>query len=324
MTTLLAGLEAGGTKFLCALGTEDGEILAQARIPTASPAETTEKAIRFFQEQRATFGEAAALGIAAFGPLELNPRSPFYGHITSTPKPGWAGTDLLGSMAQAMNIPVTIDTDVNAAALAEWRWGSAKGLDSVVYMTIGTGVGGGGLLHGRPIHGLVHPEMGHILVPHDRGMDPFPGCCPFHGDCLEGLASGLAIEKRWQTRAESLPQEHPAWPLEAHYLALGLTTVVCTLSPQRIILGGGVMRQSHLFPLIRAEVASLLNGYVQAEAILAGADEYIVGPTLGDQAGIKGALALACSVPQGHAAPSDRRGRDTAPPSPGTARFGRH
>jgi fructokinase len=306
MTKLLAGLEAGGTKFLCAMGTDDGELRVQARLPTTSPAETTEKAIRFFQEQQATFGEAAALGIAAFGPLDLDPRSPFYGHITSTPKPGWADTDLLGSMAQAMNVPVAFDTDVNAAALAEWRWGSAQGLDSVVYMTIGTGIGGGGLLNGRPVHGLVHPEMGHILVPHDRGMDSFPGCCPFHGDCLEGLASGPAIEKRWHARPESLPQDHPAWRLEAHYLAVGLTTVICTLSPRRIILGGGVMKQNHLFPMIRADVVSLLNGYVQAEAIVRGIDEYIVHPGLGDQAGIKGALALACSAEQGHVAPGSR------------------
>jgi fructokinase len=236
------------------------------------------------------------LGIAAFGPLDLNPASPSYGHITSTPKPGWRDTDLLGRVASAMRIPAAIDTDVNAAVLAEWRWGSAKGLDSVVYMTVGTGIGGGALLDGRPIHGLVHPEMGHILVPHDRSVDPFAGCCPFHGDCLEGLASGPAMERRWHARAESLPRDHPGWGLEAHYLALGLTTIICTVSPRRIVLGGGVMQQSHLLPMIRAEVLTLLNGYVQAEAITAGMDEYIVPAMLGEEAGIKGALALACTV----------------------------
>ncbi len=296
MTKLLAALEAGGTKFLCALGTDDGELRVKTRIPTTSPAETTEKAIRFFQEQQASFGEVAALGIAAFGPLDLNPQSPFYGHITSTPKPGWANSDLLGSMARAMNVPVTIDTDVNAAALAEWRWGSAQGLDPVVYLTIGTGIGGGALVNGRPVHGLVHPEMGHILIPHDKGIDPFPGSCPFHGDCLEGLASGPAMERRWQKRAELLPQDHPGWRLETHYLALGLTTIILSLSPERIILGGGVMQQGHLFPLIRAEVGSLLNGYVQAEEILGGMDDYIVPPALGEHAGIMGALAMACSL----------------------------
>jgi fructokinase len=293
MTRLLAGIEAGGTKFVCALGTDRGELRAEARFPTTSPEETIEQAVRFLRAEQAELGEVAAVGIAAFGPLDLRPRSPSYGHITSTPKPGWANTDLRGSVAQAMKVPVAIDTDVNAAALAEWRWGSAKGLDSVVYITIGTGIGGGVLIHGRPVHGLVHPEMGHILIPHDKGIDPFPGSCPFHGDCLEGLASGPAMEKRWQKRAEALPQDHPAWRLEAHYLALGLTTIICSLSPERIILGGGVMQQGHLFPLIRAEAVSLMNGYVQAEEILGGMDDYVVPPALGDRAGILGALALA-------------------------------
>jgi fructokinase len=293
MTRLLAGIEAGGTKFVCALGTDRGELRAEARFPTTSPEETIEQAVRFLRAERAELGEVAAVGIAAFGPLDLRPRSPSYGHITSTPKPGWANTDLRGSVAQAMKVPVAIDTDVNAAALAEWRWGSAKGLDSVVYITIGTGIGGGVLIHGRPVHGLVHPEMGHILIPHDKGIDPFPGSCPFHGDCLEGLASGPAMEKRWQKRAEALPQDHPAWRLEAHYLALGLTTIICSLSPERIILGGGVMQQGHLFPLIRAEAVSLMNGYVQAEEILGGINDYVVPPALGDRAGILGALALA-------------------------------
>ncbi len=296
MTNLLAGVEAGGTKFVCAVGTDDGEILAQCRFPTTLPDETIHQAIRFFRDQQAAFGPVAALGIAAFGPLDLCPDSASYGHITSTPKPGWADTDLLGRLRQVTSGPVVIDTDVNAAALAEWRWGAARGLDSVVYMTIGTGIGGGALLDGRPVHGLIHPEMGHILVPHDRDADPFPGWCPFHGDCLEGLAAGPAIEKRWQARAEDLPHDHPAWELEAHYLALGLTTIICTLSPQRILLGGGVMQQTQLLPMIRAKVVSLLNGYVQAEAITRGIEGYIMPPRLGERAGIMGALALARSL----------------------------
>lgn len=234
------------------------------------------------------------IGIAAFGPLDLNPLSPTYGFITSTPKAGWASTDLLGRVRVGLNVPVRMDTDVNAAALAEWRWGCAQGLDTLVYLTVGTGIGGGGLVNGRPIHGLVHPEMGHIRVPHDRSTDPFAGSCPFHGDCLEGLASGPAMERRWQARPERLPHDHPAWPLEAHYLASGLRAVICILSPQRVILGGGVMEQEQLFPLIRSEVVSLLNGYVQAPAILDEIEEYIVPPALGTQAGILGALALAC------------------------------
>lgn len=290
---LLGGVEAGGTKFICAVGTEAGELRAQQRFLTTSPEETLQRAMAFFRQQETSLGPVAALGVAAFGPLDLDPASPTYGYVTSTPKPGWANTDLLGPLARAIRVPVVIDTDVNGAALAEWRWGAGRGLDSLVYLTVGTGIGGGALIHGRPVHGLVHPEMGHIRVPHDRAADPFPGWCSFHGDCLEGLAAGPAMEKRWGIRAEALPPEHPAWELEAHYLALGLTTIICTLSPRRILLGGGVMEQPHLLPMIRARVISLLNGYVQAEAITRGIDEYIAAPALGSEAGIKGALALA-------------------------------
>jgi fructokinase len=294
MAQVLGGIEAGGTKFICALGTNDGDVQVQARFRTTTPNETIDRAIRFFRAQGGRIGKVEAIGIAAFGPLDLDPQSPTYGHITSTPKPGWASTDLLGGIRDALNVPVRIDTDVNAAALAEWRWGAARGLHSFVYLTIGTGIGGGGLVNGLPMHGLIHPEMGHIRVPHDRSVDPFLGRCPFHGDCLEGLASGPAMEERWHARPEMLPHDHPAWLLEAHYLALGLTNIICTLSPQRIIMGGGVMQQDHLFSLVRANVISLLNGYVQAAAILDQIDEYIVRPGLGVQAGILGALALAC------------------------------
>ena len=295
MTQLVGGIEAGGTKFVCAVGTDAGEILAQDRFRTTMPGETVAQAIKFFRAQEDRLGAAAAIGIASFGPIDLDPRSPTYGFITTTPKAGWSGTDLNGRIRDGLNVPIRIDTDVNAAALAEWRWGSAKSLDTFVYLTVGTGVGGGGLVNGRPIHGLVHPEMGHVRVPHDPSADPFLGSCPFHGDCLEGLASGPAMEKRWHARPEALPPDHPAWILEAHYLALGLANIICTLSPQRIFLGGGVMEQDCLFPLIRAEVVSLLKGYVQAPAILEEIDAYIVRPTLGAQAGILGALALACS-----------------------------
>jgi fructokinase len=200
----------------------------------------------------------------------------------------------VGAIRERLNLPVRLDTDVNAAALAEWRWGSAQGLDSLVYLTVGTGIGGGALVNGRPIHGLLHPEMGHFRLPHDRTVDPFPGGCPYHGDCLEGLASGPAIEKRWGIPAERLPPDHPGWTLEAHYLALGIMAILCALSPRRVILGGGVMQQAHLFPRIRAEVVSLLNGYLQSPAILDRIEETIVPPALGAQAGILGALALAC------------------------------
>ena len=196
-------------------------------------------------------------------------------------------------------VPVGFDTDVNVAALGEWRWGAAQGLDTFLYITVGTGVGGGGLSNGRMMHGLLHPEMGHILIPHDRQADPFPGHCPFHGDCLEGLISGPAIEERWGVPGETLPPDHPAWVLEAHYLALACVNFICTLSPQRIILGGGVASQLHMFPLIRREVQALLAGYIQAKEITTNdIESYIVPPALGARAGVLGAIALAEQVAQ--------------------------
>jgi fructokinase len=296
MRQLFGGIEAGGTKFVCAVGTGPDDVRAQTRFPTSTPGETTQRVIEFFREQRAQFGSLTAVGLAAFGPLDLHRASPTYGYITSTPKPGWANTDLVGQLRRALNVPVGFDTDVNAAALGEWRWGAAQGLDTFVYLTVGTGIGGGGMAHGRLMHGLIHPEMGHIPMPHDLQADPFPGSCPFHGDCLEGLASGPAMEKRWGARAETLPGDHPAWRLEAHYLALALWTYICALSPQRLILGGGVMAQARLFPLVRAEVQALLNGYIQAPQIVERIDEYIVPPALGGQAGVLGAIALAQSA----------------------------
>jgi fructokinase len=221
------------------------------------------------------------------------PASRTFGYITTTPKPGWANVDIVGPIRQAFDIPVGFDTDVNGAALGEHRWGVAQGLDTSVYLTVGTGIGGGGMINGKLMHGLVHPEMGHMPIPHDLHQDPFAGSCPFHGDCLEGLASGPALEARWGQRAETMPPEHPAWELEAKYLALAVVSLICTLSPQRIILGGGVMQQAHLFPLIRHQVQQLLNNYVNAPAILEHVDEYIVPPGLGHRAGVKGAIALA-------------------------------
>lgn len=294
MSPLYGGIEAGGTKFVCAVGTGPEDIRAEIRFPTASPADTIQKAVDFFREQQEIMRRPlAAIGIAAFGPLDPDRTSPAFGYITSTPKPGWQNADLAGEVARALNLPVGFDTDVNGAALAEGRWGAAQGLDTVLYLTIGTGFGGGGLVGGQLMHGLIHPEMGHIRIPHDRLRDPFEGACPYHGDCLEGLAAGPALEKRWGARAETLPPDHPAWDLESHYLALGLHNYICTLSPQRIIMGGGVMSQPQLFPLVRAKTAELLNGYVQSPQILENIDEYIVPPALGAQAGVLGAFALA-------------------------------
>jgi fructokinase len=296
MTGLYGGVEAGGTKFVCAVGGGPDDLRAEMRFPTTTPAETLQRTSEFF-ERAARSERIAAIGIAAFGPLDPNPNSPTFGYITSTPKPGWANTDVVGPLRRALKTPVGFDTDVNGAALGEWRWGAARGLDTFIYLTIGTGIGGGGMVNGQLMHGLLHPEMGHSRVPHDLGRDPFPGSCPFHGDCLEGLASGPALEKRWGQRAETLPPDHPAWALEAHYLALALTNYVCILSPQRILLGGGVMAQDHLFPLVRAETRNLLNGYISSPAILEKIDAYIVPPALGSRAGVLGALALAQAAP---------------------------
>lgn len=300
-------IEAGGTKFVCAVGSGP-EDLEEVRFPTTTPAETIARAIDFF-ESRPDVPEA--IGIGSFGPIDPDPSSPTYGFITTTPKPGWAHADLVGPLREALGRPVAFDTDVNAAAVGEHRWGAAQGLDTFVYLTIGTGIGGGGMVGGQMMHGLVHPEMGHFRLPRDPARDPYEGHCPYHGDCLEGLASGPAIAARWGLPAEDLPPDHPAWALQAHYLAQAIATLVCVLSPQRIIMGGGVMGQSFLFPRIREEVQTLLNGYVQTPAILEEIDRYIVPPGLGARAGILGALALAMGAGQ------ESGGSGTEPPPSG-------
>ncbi len=286
--TLYGGIEAGGTKIVCGISNEEGELLAETRFPTTTPNETIARAIAFFRENE----PVAAIGIASFGPVDLHPDSPSYGHITTTPKPGWANADLVGPVRAAFGVPIGFDTDVNGAALGEHRWGAAQGLDTFVYLTIGTGIGGGGMVGGRIMHGALHPEMGHIRVPHDWERDPFVGGCPFHGDCLEGLANGPAIEARWGARGESLPANHPAWELEAHYLALAIANFVLTLSPQRVILGGGVMSQPQMFPLVREKTLAALAGYLRVPAITEQVDAFIVPPALGGQAGVLGACVL--------------------------------
>jgi len=292
-STYVGGIEAGGTKFVCAVGTGPDDVRAETRFPTTTPEETIGRAVAFFREQEAIHGRPAAIGIASFGPLDPNPASPTFGYITSTPKPRWANVDLAGAIRSALGVPVGFDTDVNIAGLGEWHWGAAQGLSNFIYLTIGTGVGGGVLIDGKPVHGLIHPELGHIPVPHDRAADPFEGFCPYHGDCLEGMAAGPAIGERWGRPAVDLPSDHPAWELEAHYLALALHVFICTLSPERIILGGGVMEQMQLFPLVRHKVIAYLNGYIQSPSILSNIDGYIVPPGLGNRAGVLGAFAQA-------------------------------
>lgn len=289
---ILGGIEAGGTKFVCAVGTGPGDVRSEIRFPTTTPEETIGRAIAFFEEQ-ARQNELAAIGISAFGPVDPNPSSPTFGFITSTPKPGWTNADLAGAVGRALGLPVGFDTDVNGAALGEHRWGAAQGLDTFLYFTIGTGVGGGGMVGGKLMHGLLHPEMGHMRLPHDWQADPFKGVCPFHGDCFEGLAAGPAMNARWGQPAETLPADHPAWQLEAHYIALAMSNFIVTISPQRIILGGGVMSNPIVFPAVRSQVLELLNGYVQSPAILQHIDKYIVPPGLGNRSGVLGAFALA-------------------------------
>ncbi|PWH17627.1 MAG: fructokinase [Anaerolineae bacterium] len=290
---VFGGIEGGGTKFVCAVGTGPGDIRAQTRFPTTTPEETIECAIHFFQEQEKIHGRLAAIGFGSFGPIDPRPASVTFGHILLTPKPGWSMADVLGPLRQAFNLPMGFDLDVNAAALAEGRWGAGQGCDPLMYITIGTGIGAGVLIHGELIHGLLHPEAGHLPLPQDRTRDPFPGNCPFHGNCFEGLAAGPAIEKRWGQKAETLAPEHPAWELEAHYIALALCSYIYTLAPQRIILGGGVSQQPQVLRMVREKVPALLNGYIQSPHILERIDEYIVYPGLGNQAGVLGALALA-------------------------------
>jgi fructokinase len=287
---MFGGIEAGGTKFICGIG-NGPEDLVREQFITSTPEATLRQAIGFFEERAGRTLEA--VGIGSFGPVDLRRDSPTYGYITSTPKPGWENVDLAGSVSRALHVPVGFDTDVNGAILSEARWGAAEGLADALYLTIGTGIGGGVLVNGRVAHGLLHPEMGHLRLPHDYARDPFPGNCPYHGDCLEGMASGPAMQKRWGAPAGALPPDHPAWQLEAHYLSLALVNLALAFSPRRILLGGGVMQQPHLFQMIRSEFASLLNGYVRHPDILDHLDEYIQPPKLGNDAGVLGALLLA-------------------------------
>lgn len=298
--TLVGGIEAGGTKFVCAIGTGPGAgIRARGVFPTSRiPDETLAAVLQWFRAQEAVFGRLQAIGIATFGPLDLHKGSPTYGHITSTPKPGWANYDIVGTVHQTLRVPVGCDTDVNGAALAEWRWGAGRGLRHMAYVTVGTGIGVGAIVNAELLHGLGHPEMGHSFIPHDRRIDPYAGHCPYHGDCWEGLAAGPAIAERWGQPAELLPADHPGWGLEACYLAYGLANLVYILSPERIILGGGVSKGGPLgraswLELVRTQLLETLKGYPQLPALIEGIDRFIVPPGLGDDAGVCGGLALA-------------------------------
>lgn len=283
----LGAIEAGGTKFVCAVGDGDGNVHERVTFPTTTPEETFGQVIDFFKQY-----DVEAIGIGTFGPVDLNRKSLTYGYITSTPKPHWSNVDFVGAMKKHFPVPIGFDTDVNAAALGEQLWGAAKGKQSCIYITVGTGIGVGAIVEGRLVHGLLHPEMGHIFI-RRHPDDEFAGSCPIHGDCLEGLASGPAIEKRWGKKGIELSDRTDVWELEAFYLGQAIAQYILILSPEKVIVGGGVAHQPSLLPLVRQNVLDFLNGYVQHDAILRHIDDYIVRPGLGDNAGICGALALA-------------------------------
>lgn len=282
----IGALEAGGTKMVCAIGDETGKIFEQISIPTETPEITMPKLIEYFKEK-----EIEALGIGCFGPIDLDKKSPTYGYITSTPKIPWRNYNIVGAFKEALNIPIGFDTDVNGSCLGEVTWGALKGLDSGIYITIGTGVGVGVYSGNKLLHNMLHPEAGHIpLAKHPE--DKYEGKCPYHGCCFEGLAAGPAIEARWGKSAKELTDNDLVWEMEAYYIAQALVTYILTLSPRRIILGGGVMHQLQLFPLIRKNVKAILNDYIQTKE-LENLDTYIVPAGLNDDQGIMGCLQLA-------------------------------
>ena len=291
---LLGSMEAGGTKMVLCIGDEEQHIFERETISTTSPEETMEKILAFFQGKG-----IRALGIGSFGPLDLNRRSSTYGYITTTPKTLWRNFPLLPQLRSALRVPTLDRVFVNAAALSEYALGAAQGFNSCLYVTVGTGIGGGLIAEGNLVHGLVHPEFGHMLL-RVSADDPMPdGVCPYHKGCLEGLACGPAIEARWGKKPSLLPEGHKAWELEAEYLAQMCANAIFCISPECIVLGGGVMRQTHLFPMIRARTLDLLKGYVQHPRVLSGMEDYIVPPALGENSGIVGGLLLAKRAFQG-------------------------
>lgn len=282
----LGGLEARGSKMICAVGTEDGVLLDQTIIPTRGPKETMEDVIAYFRDK-----EIEALGIASFGPVDVHKNSPTYGHILDTPKEAWQRYDLLGTIRDALQVPVELETDMNGACLGEMTFGCAKGLDSVVYVSIGTGIGAGIAVNGQLLHGMIHPEAGHMLLRrHPR--DGYEGICPFHATCFEGLASGPAIAERWGRPAEELHNNATVWEMESHYIAQAMVNLILIMSPRVIILGGGVMKHEALFPMIRKRVKKILNEYLDTEE-LQDLDKYIVPASLKGNQGVLGCIELA-------------------------------
>lgn len=278
------GVEGGGTTFVCGVGTGPDDLTIET-IATTEPEATLGAAADFLADH-----DIAAAGIATFGPLDLDPTSPSFGSVTAGAKPAWEGYDVAAAF-EALGVPFAIDTDVNGAAIGEGRWGAAQGLDTFVYVTVGTGIGGGGLMNGAPMHGRSHPEMGHVRVPR-RADDSYPGACPYHGDCLEGLAAGPAIAARWGVAVEDLGDDlDAARALEAFYLGTAMANLTVTLSPQRIVLGGGVLGMPGLLDATRVAMIDSLAGYVTVDP-----DTYLVAPSLPGRSGVLGAIAMAMDL----------------------------
>lgn len=301
---LVGAIEAGGTKFVCAVGSGPGDQLRErVKFPTGDdPAALRDRMIEWFKAKEEQYGKFEAIGLASFGPVDIDRNSSTYGYITSTPKAGWRNTDLVGPLRAAFpDRPIGFDTDVNGAGLGEQRWGAAQNLEDFIYITVGTGIGGGGMARGRLLHGLVHPEMGHMRLPGLEG-DDFAGNCPFHGRCWEGLCSGPAIEKRAGRPAEDLPPDDPAWDITIRYMAHALVNLTCVLSPRKIIVGGSVRKAGQLgekrfFDRVHREFRDIMADYIVSPALTeAGIKNFIVPPVLGDDAGICGAIALAQSA----------------------------
>ncbi|NVJ70105.1 MAG: ROK family protein [Alphaproteobacteria bacterium] len=293
---LFGGIEAGGTKFNCIVGSGPDDVRAQARFETTTPEETISQVVRFFDGWQVEHGPLSGVGLGSFGPVDLDPASATYGHITSTPKPGWCDTDILSAIRQGLGVPVAFDTDVNCAGLGEWQWGRGQGTSVMAYLTVGTGIGGGLLVNGRPVHGLIHPEMGHVPLLRHRDDKAADGVCPAHGNCAEGLASGTAIRARWGRILSQFEPSHPAYNVVADYIAQLCVMLTFLCSPERIIIGGGVMETTGLHGLIAMKTKEKLGGYLQGEVMKGDLTDYIVAPGLGARAGSLGALVLAKTV----------------------------
>lgn len=288
---LYGGIEAGGTKFICAVSSNPPDLLNETCFSTTTPKETLEKVSDYFYPFIKE-GRIKGIGIASFGPVDTDISSPTYGYITATPKPNWENINILGALKRELGVPFAFHHDVSASAIGEHRWGASKGIDPSLYITIGTGIGGGFLIDGKPFTGLSALEMGHISVPHDLLRDPFPGNCPYHKDCFEGLASGPAIEERVGGCGEALLDSDPFWLIEADYIAHALTDYIFTLSPRIIVIGGGVMQRIFLFDVIRKKVQENLNGYLKFDVLTRNIDQYIVPPSLGKYSGVLGAISM--------------------------------